>query len=247
MIVCNNMNNLSSPQKPKGYKGISIPVVAHWGDGVSSSATMKDISGHQYNHLKAIRYSHANSKGRTCWVFECDCGTVVTRVASKVTCGHTQSCGCLVGRLLRARNTVHGCWKTPTYEIWKGMIRRCYHPSHRDYKNYGAKGIGVCVRWKQFSNFLKDMGERPKGLSIDRIDNSGDYCPENCRWATSLQQNHNRRNNVNLTFNGQTMCVSQWARILKIPSNVLYYRLNLRHWEVNRVLTEPYTPRLPAI
>lgn len=102
-----------------------------------------------------------------------------------------------------------------TYISWRRMRQRC---------NNGY-GFVVCIRWQNFLNFLEDMGERPKGRTLDRIDNKGDYEPDNCRWATSKEQGRNKRNNVLLTFRGETHCLSEWAEMLGIGYQVLYGRL----------------------
>lgn len=118
--------------------------------------------------------------------------------------------------------------KTPTYYVWRSMRSRCLHPSNRSYKHYGGRGIKVCDRWlNNYDAFFEDMGECPKGLSLERIDVNGDYSPENCRWATLKEQANNRRNNTPITFNGETMNAAQWAEKLGIGKDTLYRRLNV--------------------
>src|SRR5258706_8263225 len=133
----------------------------------------------------------------------------------------------------------HGYSRTPTYMCWSDMRQRCLLPSHQDYKNYGGRGITICRRWlTSFANFLADMGEKPKGLSLDRINNNGPYSPKNCRWATPAEQSMNSRNTNFLTFNGQTMCIKEWAGKLGMKANTLSARL-YSGWSVKRSLTEP--------
>lgn len=120
--------------------------------------------------------------------------------------------------------------RTRTHRIWSGMIARCRYPSW-----YTFRGIRVCDRWQTYENFLADMGEAPEGKSIDRIDNDGDYCPENCRWATDTEQMNNRGCNVHLTIGGVTKTLSQWARETGIPKTTISQRIK-RGWPADRIL-----------
>lgn len=124
-------------------------------------------------------------------------------------------------------------WKnsslTKTYQSWRHMKSRCNNPSNLDYPNYGGRGITVCDRWlNDYDAFFEDMGERPKGFSLDRINNNGNYEPLNCRWATPTEQANNKRNNSILTINGKTQTLSQWAKEKNIHHTVLLYRINAR-------------------
>lgn len=116
---------------------------------------------------------------------------------------------------------------SPTYKIWAGMIQRCTNPSRPYYEHYGGRGITVCERWMNFENFLADMGARPAGLTIDRIDNDGNYCPENCRWATPSEQVNNSRANKWITHNGITDTQTNWARRLGMAPESLKHRLKV--------------------
>jgi len=123
-----------------------------------------------------------------------------------------------------------------TWSTWYDMIKRCYNPKYKRYFAYGGRGISVCKEWKEsYDNFLKDMGDKPDGYSIDRINNDGNYEPSNCRWATPKEQAENRRTNRNITYNGTTRTVSQWARIVGISQNALTKRLIF--WELEKALT----------
>lgn len=117
--------------------------------------------------------------------------------------------------------------KSPTYRIWQGMFARCGNPKTDSFKYYGARGIKVCKRWLVFENFLADMGERPVGMSIDRFpNNDGDYKPNNCRWATPAEQMHNYRSNRLITFNGETLCLAEWAKRLGVLPQSIAQRLS---------------------
>jgi hypothetical protein len=122
----------------------------------------------------------------------------------------------------------HGYCGTRTYRIWKMMRTRCSNPNFHAYSRYGGRGITVCSRWGSFSAFLADMGEAPAGLSIERVDNNGNYEPGNCKWATPKQQARNMRVNRMLTYGGETLCLSEWAERLGTTADVLWKRLDRR-------------------
>lgn len=129
----------------------------------------------------------------TRWVCQCDCGISRVVAAPLLKCGKSLSCGCYSRQMTKARITRHGQTGTPTWISWASMINRCTCENLQHYQNYGGRGIGICERWLIFENFLADMGERPEGTSLDRINNEGNYEPTNCRWATRQQQSQNQR------------------------------------------------------
>ncbi len=144
------------------------------------------------------------------------------------------------------RSTKHGHATggiSRTYEAWSGMIARCTNPRKARAADWIGRGISFCDHWRDFSAFLADMGEKPDGLSLDRIDNSKGYSPENCRWADTKTQNRNKRSNRLITFSGQTKTVSEWADETGL-GHALYLRLH-NGWSVERALTEPLHPRGP--
>jgi hypothetical protein len=132
--------------------------------------------------------------------------------------------------------------RTPTYLSWANMKSRCDHASCPRYADYGGRGIAYCERWRLFQNFLEDMGERPNGTTLDRIDVDGNYEPGNCRWASEQQQKRNTRRNVILEFGGRSMCVADWALEIGIRRQSLEKRLK-NGWSVERALTTPLPPR----
>lgn len=125
--------------------------------------------------------------------------------------------------------------RNPAYRTWKAMKKRCLDAENED---YGGRGITFCPAWADFDQFINDMGQRPEGMTLDRVDGDGPYCPENCRWQTPEQQANNRRSSRMLTHEGQTMSVTQWARHLGVSDQTLFYRLRAG-WPVPRVLTAP--------
>lgn len=200
-----------------------------------------DITGHRFQRLIAVSHERTLYANRmqVLWTLQCDCGAVIRTTGTHLRKGRVKSCGCLNNEATAARSRTHGKRRTPTYNVWATMRARCDNPKSIGFLNYGGRGIRVCGRWHDFANFLADMGERPgKGYSIDRKDNNGDYCPENCQWATRIEQGRNRRSNVLLTFNGKTMTVADWSRETGIRQQVIRRRLNLG-WSHEDTLSRP--------
>ena len=135
---------------------------------------------------------------------------------------------------------IHGMSGTPTHMAWVGMRQRCLNPSGNRYHRYGGRGIKVCERWlESFENFLADMGESPIGMSLDRIDNDGDYEPNNCRWADDSEQNRNRSIAKIVTAQGITMTLPEWSDKTGIPQHVLRNRLYRDGWDTDRAVSTP--------
>ena len=145
--------------------------------------------GERFNFLTAIKFSHIENK-HLYWIFKCDCGKEKTILVDSVKRGSSKSCGCL---MKHGNNFKHGMYKTGTYECWINMKKRCLNKNYSRYKDWGGRGIKVCPRWMKFENFLEDIGERPIGKSLDRIENDKGYYKSNCRYATPKEQANNRR------------------------------------------------------
>ena len=128
---------------------------------------------------------------------------------------------------------------TPTYITWKQMKQRCTNPKQPGWHRYGAIGITVCDRWNTFINFFHDMGERPDGLSLDRIDNTKGYFPGNCRWTDARTQSNNMVSNVHVTYNGKTRTLAEWARHLGMKKTTLQTRISTRKWSIKRAIETP--------
>ena len=135
-------------------------------------------------------------------------------------------------------NARHGMTRTTVHNVWCGMRDRCFKPEGKDYQNYGGRGITVCERWLTFENFLEDMGIPPKGHSIDRIDNDGNYEPGNCRWAPIVVQARNRRTNVLITAFGKTKTVAEWSEVCGLERKTLEYRIRVG-WDAERAISTP--------
>lgn len=164
----------------------------------------------------------------------------------QLTRGISKSCGCWKREVAREQmtrlSTTHGLSNNSrTYGVWKGIRKRCLNSSAPGYKNYGGRGIYVCQRWDSYENFLADMGEVPKGMSIDRINVNGNYEPSNCRWADRKTQMNNMRPNIVVEFMGEKRTLKQWAEKLGINYHMLYQRVFRLSWPVEKALTTPKT------
>lgn len=175
------------------------------------------------------------------WVCICDCGQQAAVDGAKLRGGKARSCGCVARAMLRLgpeASRRHGSVGTREYHCWSAMIQRCLNTKNPNYPNYGARGITVCDRWRDFAAFAADMGPCPVGLTIDRIDNARGYEPGNCRWATYQQQNRNLRRNRLVTWQGKTLPLVAWCEQLGVPYDSMRWRLRYG-WSVEEAFTTP--------
>ena len=172
-----------------------------------------DLTGQRFAYLSVIRRNGSKSNFAA-WECLCDCGNVTTVAGVNLRKGHTTSCGCAVVKHLLQMNCTHGQTGSPTYRSWAKMKSRCYDNQDIGFALYGGRGITVCERWQTFENFLADMGTRPSGMTLDRVDPNGNYEPGNCKWSTALEQSRNRGYCLGtFEYEGQVHTISSLAKL----------------------------------
>ncbi len=188
----------------------------------------KDYTGLKFNRLKALHRYEENIRTRhPKWVFQCDCGNTVVAYIDNVVGGKTKSCGCLHTETLQKRNQKHGLPRNRLYFIWKTMRQRCSDPNKEHYERYGGRGIAVCDEWEDFAVFHKwaMANGYNDSLTLDRIDNNGNYEPSNCRWITHKEQMQNTKTTIFVEVNGERHSLSEWADISGTSHSTIYKRL----------------------
>ena len=175
------------------------------------------------------------------WLCRCDCGNECIAGSYELRNGLKKSCGCLMTEWLHSPHLTHGMASSRLYSIWRSMRDRCERPGNTQYANYGGRGIAVCPEWQAsfeaFAEWAVQNGYR-EDLTIDRKDVCGNYCPENCRWATRLEQSRNRRCARFLTYQGEMRPLWEWAELTGIPFNLISSRM-ARGWPAERIFREP--------
>lgn len=192
---------------------------------------VNDITGSKYGRLTVLSRAENNKRGQAMWLCRCDCGNEVKVYGYSLVSGNTMSCGCIHKEQLATRNrenAKHRMRGTRLYHTWHNMKDRCLRENHKQYADYGGRGITVCPEWSDSFEAFRDWalanGYRDD-LTIDRIDNDGPYSPDNCRWATNREQSNNRRTNHTITHNGETHTLKEWSELYDIPYGLLKNRI----------------------
>lgn len=200
-----------------------------------------ELLGKKYGRLTVIEYVGQNHRGKSMWKCRCDCGNTSIVLGTRLTSGQTKSCGCYNTETIKERVTTHGMSKTRLYNIWKGMLKRCYYENSTNYEHYGKKGIRICEEWLNFEGF-RDWATThgyADNLTIDRMDNDSNYSPDNCRWVDMKTQERNTTRNKFITFRGETHCLIEWAEIVGINYRTLQGRIFRYGWSIERALSTP--------
>ena len=216
----------------------------------------KNIIGNRYGHWTVIERAENSKDGKTRWLCRCDCGTIRSVDNGHLKSGASTNCGCEAFKKTSERNRVRkrthggtsGEKQERLYDVHRSMKRRCYEPSNNSYHNYGGRGIKVCDEWlgeHGYENFRKwamengyDPNAERQECTLDRIDNNGNYCPENCRWVNAKIQGNNRNDNHILEYQGERHTVVEWAEKMGMLPVTLYARIR-RGWPIEKALKTP--------
>lgn len=211
---------------------------------MSSKRNMKtiEIKGEKFGRLTAIRLYGRDSHGQQIWHCKCQCGNTTKSLLSNLKAGISKSCGCArIESLIKAAKT-HGLRKHKLYTTWHNMKARCLNKKNYQYKDYGGRGITVSKIWAKsfisFYNWAMKNGWSPS-LTLDRVDNNRGYYPTNCKFSTRNGQSRNQRSNHLITYNGLTLCCSEWADRIGIKYTTLNSRINRQNWPIEKALTKP--------
>lgn len=202
-----------------------------------------DLTGKTFGRLTVIAKDPDSPPRKVYWFCKCACGNSHRVYGAELRNGSTKSCGCLKMENIRNLGLTHGQASsgdfTGAYKSWAKMRYRILDKNCINYANYGGRGIKIDPEWDSFEAFFRDMGPRPKGGSIERIDSNGNYEKSNCRWANNYEQANNKSNNVIVEWRGKTKTVGQWATIQGIPRDVLYKRIHCHKWPIEKAMTQP--------
>jgi hypothetical protein len=201
-----------------------------------------DLTGKIFGKLTVIRKDPDSTPKKVYWFCECSCGNLHRVYGAELRNGGCKSCGCLKVEMGRTLNRKHGQASdgsfTGAYKTWAKMRYRTLNKNCINYNNYGGRGITIDPAWDSFEVFFSDMGPRPRGCTIERIDSNGNYEKSNCRWANNREQANNKSNNMVIEWRGATRTVSQWAALQGIPRDVLYKRIHTHKWPIEKAMTQ---------
>lgn len=187
-----------------------------------------DLTNQVFDRWKVLKFVGTNNLRASQWLCACDCGTERIVSSNSLRSGQSKSCGCFNIERTKITHTTHNMTRSNTYLSWVSMLQRCNNPRDKRYKDYGGRGIKVCKKWQGkngFINFLKDMGERPKEKTLDRIKNNKGYYKKNCKWSSRYEQSQNKRNVKLFTFNNKTQSLMSFSREFNVPYSTLRNRI----------------------
>lgn len=189
---------------------------------------LKDLTGQRFGRLLVLKLAGKSNDNHYKWLCQCDCGNTKIIIGRDITSGKTKSCGCFARQLTSIRTLKHNMHGTKIYHIWISIKQRCNNSNNHKYKDYGGRGIKICKGWENdfmsFYNWSINNGYK-EGLSIDRINNDGNYEPQNCRWVTMKEQANNRRNNHYIVYKSEIHTITEWSRIIGISSSTIQRRI----------------------
>lgn len=199
-------------------------------------SNFKDLTNKRFGKLLVVENTNKKRNKKTIWLCKCDCGNYKEVQVDNLTSGHTKSCGCLNGKGYK-----HNLKNTRLYYIWSCMKQRCYNENHKQYKDYGQRGIKICNEWHEFINFYNWAinNDYQDNLTIDRINNNGNYEPDNCRWVNMKIQSNNRRSNHIIEYKNETHTLKEWCDILKLNYKTIQTRINSLKWNVEKAFETP--------
>ena len=199
-------------------------------------SNFKDLTNKRFGKLLVVENTNKKRNKKTIWLCKCDCGNYKEVQVDNLTSGHTKSCGCLNGKGYK-----HNLKNTRLYYIWSCMKQRCYNENHKQYKDYGQRGIKICNEWHEFINFYNWAinNDYQDNLTIDRINNNGNYEPNNCRWVNMKIQSNNRRSNHIIEYKNETHTLKEWCDILKLNYKTIQTRINSLKWNVEKAFETP--------
>lgn len=197
------------------------------------------MQGLIFGRLTVIREADKVKNKPNRFLCQCSCGNQRIVLGYHLRSGHTISCGCFRKEVTGNRAFKHGDSHTPTHNLWLNMRDRCNNKLNKSYSYYGGRGISVCERWNDYSLFVEDMGYKPNGLELDRIDNNKDYCKENCQWSSRKQQMRNQRRSVILEYKGESIQMNDLADRFGINKHTFKSRICILGWSVEDAISKP--------